>query len=127
MSEDKEIKEIQKVILPMIRKVLPNLIANELINTQPMTGSAGQMFTMGRISRWRRFQRWCSNKYWDWVPGTVITLKYPDNLSALLTWLEANVGRRGRAWNLQHKFTGLEVKFIWGKGKWATITAMKWA
>lgn len=124
MSED---REIPKVILPMIRKVMPNIVANDIAEVQPMTGPAGQMFSLGRLSRWRRLQRWCSNKYWDWVPGTVITLKYPDDPSALRAWLEENVGRRGRAWNLHHKFTGLEVKFIWGKGKWATITAMKWS
>lgn len=124
MSED---RKIQKVILPMIRKVLPDLIADDLANVQPMTGSVGEMFKLGRLSRWQRFKRWLSNTYWDWVPGTVITLKYPDNPDYLRNWLEENVGRRGRAWNLQHRFTGLEVKFILGKGKWASITAMKWS
>ncbi len=35
-----------KVILPLVRKVLPDIIAQELVGVQPMTQPAGQLFTL---------------------------------------------------------------------------------
>ena len=35
-----------KVLLPLIRKVIPNMIANQIVGVQPMTGSIGQIHTM---------------------------------------------------------------------------------
>jgi Major capsid protein Gp23 len=37
---------LNKVILPAIRRIMPNLIANQIIGVQPMSGPAGQIFTM---------------------------------------------------------------------------------
>ena len=34
------------VLLPMIRKVMPSVLAKEIIGVQPMTGSNGQVFDM---------------------------------------------------------------------------------
>ena len=34
------------VLLPLIRKVIPNMIANQIIGVQPMTGPTGQIHTM---------------------------------------------------------------------------------
>jgi hypothetical protein len=125
MSED---QEIPKVILPMIRKVMPDIIANELINTQPMTDSVGQIFRLRYGTRWQRFCSWLSDTYWRWIPGTVITLSTRGIVRSteMREWLEANVGRRGLVWNWQTTLQGLEIKFILGKGKWATMTAMMW-
>ena len=36
----------RSVLLPMIRKVIPTMIANQIIGVQPMTGSVGQIHTM---------------------------------------------------------------------------------
>ena len=36
----------RSVLLPMIRKVIPTMIANQIIGVQPMTGSTGQIHTM---------------------------------------------------------------------------------
>lgn len=36
----------QKVVLPIIRRVLPNVIATELLGVQPMSGPAGQVFAL---------------------------------------------------------------------------------
>jgi hypothetical protein len=35
-----------KVLLPMIRNVMPKILAHDLIGVQQMTGPAGQIFTM---------------------------------------------------------------------------------
>lgn len=40
----KGIKRFPKI--PMIRNIIPNLTANEIIGVQPMTGPSGQIYTM---------------------------------------------------------------------------------
>ena len=37
---------LNKVILPIIRRVMPTVIANEIVGVQPMTGPVGQIHTM---------------------------------------------------------------------------------
>ncbi len=37
---------LNAVILPIIRRVMPNLIANSIIGVQPMTGPIGQIHTL---------------------------------------------------------------------------------
>lgn len=37
---------LNKVMLPLIRRVLPSVIANELVGVQPMTGPVGQIHTL---------------------------------------------------------------------------------
>lgn len=37
---------LNRVILPVIRRVMPSIIANEIISVQPMTGPAGQIHTL---------------------------------------------------------------------------------
>jgi hypothetical protein len=38
--------DFRRIVMPMIRKVLPTLIANEIIGVQPMTGSVGEIHTL---------------------------------------------------------------------------------
>ena len=40
------IATLNKVILPVIRRVMPTVIANEIIGVQPMTGPVGQIHTL---------------------------------------------------------------------------------
>ena len=37
---------LNRVILPVIRRVMPTVIANEIIGVQPMTGPVGQIHTL---------------------------------------------------------------------------------
>ena len=37
---------LNKVMLPLIRRVMPSVIANELVGVQPMTGPVGQIHTL---------------------------------------------------------------------------------
>jgi hypothetical protein len=43
-------KEMAKVIMPAIRRVMPNIIANDILGVQPMTGPVGQIF--GQVARY---------------------------------------------------------------------------
>lgn len=60
LKEQKEITEDSfKVLLPMIRKQMPSIIANELLGVQPMTESTGQIFKFKHVnhsSRWYKFK-----------------------------------------------------------------------
>ena len=40
------IAPLNKVILPVIRRVMPTVIANEIVGVQPMTGPVGQIHTL---------------------------------------------------------------------------------
>ncbi len=42
----KFLSEFGKVLLPIMRRVLPNVIAADIIGVQPMSGPAGQLFTL---------------------------------------------------------------------------------
>ena len=37
---------LNKVMLPLIRRVMPSVIANELVGVQPMSGPVGQIHTL---------------------------------------------------------------------------------
>ena len=41
-----DIATLNRVILPVIRRVMPTVIANELVGVQPMTGPVGQIHTL---------------------------------------------------------------------------------
>jgi len=45
-SQAGNIATMNKVILPIIRRVMPTVIANEIIGVQPMTGPVGQIHTL---------------------------------------------------------------------------------
>lgn len=34
------------VLIPMIRRIIPSLIANEIIGVQPMTGAVGEIYSI---------------------------------------------------------------------------------
>ena len=36
----------RSILIPMIRKVIPTMIANQIVGVQPMTGSVGQIHTL---------------------------------------------------------------------------------
>ena len=40
------VEALNKVILPVIRRVMPTVIANEIVGVQPMTGPVGQIHTL---------------------------------------------------------------------------------
>src|SRR5579859_4400892 len=40
------VASLNRVILPVIRRVMPTVIANEIVGVQPMTGPVGQIHTL---------------------------------------------------------------------------------
>lgn len=46
MVSGNNIQQLNKVILPIIRRVMPNAIAQSIIGVQPMTGPTGMIYTM---------------------------------------------------------------------------------
>ena len=45
-TSDGNVATLNRVILPVIRRVMPTVIANELVGVQPMTGPVGQIHTL---------------------------------------------------------------------------------
>lgn len=43
---EKQYKQVSKVIMPILRRVMPTVIANEIIGVQPMIGPASQISTL---------------------------------------------------------------------------------
>jgi len=44
-----------KLMIPLIRKAIPSVIAKEIVDVQPMTGSTGDIFSMtDPWSEWRK-------------------------------------------------------------------------
>ena len=39
-------EEFRKILIPMIRKVIPGMIASEIVGVQPMTGPSGLVYSM---------------------------------------------------------------------------------
>jgi hypothetical protein len=48
---------LNRVILPVIRRVMPTVIANEIVGVQPMTGPVGQIHTQPIQDCARLFRR----------------------------------------------------------------------
>lgn len=77
---------MNNVILPMIRKVMPNIIANQILGVQPMAAGTGSIFNMAfgdkkynkkywpyqyTVDRaaYKEAERWCwerfKGRYWS--------------------------------------------------------------
>ena len=46
VTSSAQVAQLNKVILPVIRRVMPTVIANEIVGVQPMTGPIAQIHTM---------------------------------------------------------------------------------
>ncbi len=46
-----------KKLIPVIRKLMPEIIAHDLVNVQPMTGSTGEIFNLKNHNRWTGWER----------------------------------------------------------------------
>lgn len=77
---------LNRVILPVIRRVMPTVIANELVGVQPMTGPVGQIHTL-RV------------RYSDTVGGATPTTAGEEALSPfkIAEQYSGNEGTPGRA------------------------------
>lgn len=92
MSTD--LTEMQSVMLPMIRKVFPKLIANEILGVQPM----GNPY---------------NTKYWPYVAEVPF-----GNMAAVEKWCWQNF--KGRHWRSRGQWIAFkrEQDYAWYKLKW---------
>ena len=77
------------VLIPMIRKTMPDLIAKDIVGVQPMTSEVGEMFSMKYIEGYRKHDRFgtlshffiggwhvCDGK--GFIPLDEFVKRYPD-------------------------------------------------
>ena len=123
--------KIEPKILPLVRKIYPGMIAQQITGVQPMTDLSGIIFDLKVKYSWRyRLKRWWISFKWKCMPGTVIALPSPLSVPADLyrEWLETNVGKKGWDWEWYFNPKGtIDIKFRLGKGKWATVMALRWS
>jgi hypothetical protein len=62
------IGSFQKIILPMVRRIIPGTIATELVGVQPMTMPTGLVFSL----RFTYKNNAELKKYWHWIYSTLM-------------------------------------------------------
>lgn len=55
------LEEPKKVLMPIMRKVMPQILAQQIADVQPMAEPSGQVFSLNRIS-----YRWTQLPSEDW-------------------------------------------------------------
>lgn len=63
--KDEDRRKLNKVMIPLIRKQLPSIIANQIVGVQPMTGSMTNIFklkTKYAAESWRKKIMWLPKK-----------------------------------------------------------------
>lgn len=75
-------REFRDIIIPMIRKTLPSMIANDIVGVQPITGPTGSIFTMRSRYGTKSVHR--SWSYDDWLDGCGIS----DNAETVRIYIE---------------------------------------
>lgn len=96
----------QKILLPMIRKVMPTIMAQQIVGRQPMTG-AGSIFNQFFANKeynkkyWpyqyvitqdsREAERWCwdqfKGRYWNNYGRNFVFKREKDAVMFALRWL----------------------------------------
>jgi hypothetical protein len=111
------IATLNRVILPVIRRVMPTVIANELVGVQPMTGPVGQIQTL----RVRYAQTDAVTAPYPWNTGTTagdealspfkIATAYSGSASTgKADWTSALEGQAGNKINVQILRQTVEAK-----------------
>jgi len=87
-SVGRGLRDTQKVVMPMIRRIFPNLIASEIMSVQPMTtGPTGSIFTTNRTQFVRlpiKFTKSKIDLHWCCDFGNGLE---PASVSAIEEWL----------------------------------------
>lgn len=83
MAEEDAGETFRNVIIPMIRRTLPSMIANDIVGVQPMTGPTGMIFSM----RSRYGTGHTAHKAWsfdDWLAGN----SFPDTTDSVRIYID---------------------------------------
>ena len=101
---------LNRVILPVIRRVMPTVIANELVGVQPMTGPVGQIHTL-RV-------RYASNMT-DTSAAATSTIAGEEALSPFkiaTAYSSASTVSSGVPGASQTRYTGADTSILEGSG-----------
>lgn len=69
-------KTDKSVLIPLIRKIMPGVIAQDIVGVQPMTGSTGQIFSMSGEST--------PTTPWEYLENCTWSNRGPDETLAKL-------------------------------------------
>lgn len=82
-------KKLNKVLIPVIRELLPRILANDIVGVQPMTKGTGNILQIiNNIDEW---SEWCS--IFSLLPRQSINGK----------WIFGRINKCGR-WQLHRRF-----------------------
>lgn len=97
---------VSNILLPMIRKLMPNLIAQQILDAQPQRGAAGRIFTSWNTRKY-------NIKYW---PFQYVNTKY--NSVDIEQWCWSKF--KGRYWHSSRN------TFVFKRAEDATMFKLKW-
>lgn len=111
-----------KVILPVIKNVMPNIIAQEIVGVQPMTS---QPMTVGELDHA------CSTWYWvqpGSSPGEIFELeKSRQYYHDIETWIEEHCGPRGSWHEPDCRWWASNRKYIFKNEEDRTMFVLRWS
>lgn len=111
-----------KVLLPVIRNVMPNIIAEEILGVQPMTR---QPMTVGEMDHA------CSTWYWvkpDYNPGEIFELdKTRQRVAEIEAWIEDACGPRGSWHDPDCRWWASDRKYIFKNEEDRTMFVLRWS
>jgi hypothetical protein len=82
-----------KFLIPMIRKTMPSLIAQQIVGVQPMVGAGGSIFNMkSTYDGIKSLAQYLNKNYWPHQ----YTIRGMTNINEVERWCYDNV--KGRNW-----------------------------
>jgi hypothetical protein len=111
-----------KVILPVIRNVMPHIIAEEILGVQPMTR---QPMTIGTVDHA------CSTWYWvkpDYDPGEIFEYTATRRrVAEIEAWIEETCGPRGSWHEPDCRWWASDRKYIFKNKEDRTMFVLRWS
>ena len=98
-----------KILIPLIRQVMPQVVAQQIIGVQPMTSSSGSIFSQ----RMRFSSKVYNRKYWPHQYRISVR-----NMTEAERWCWDNF--RGRYWHSDYE------QFVFKRSEDAVLFALRW-
>lgn len=84
-------EDFRKVVMPMIRRILPGVIANDIMSAQPMTGPTGHVFRMNFPTyEYKNIMVEVTKVDLHWNCDLDLDGK-PDRVHAVMEWVKENI------------------------------------
>lgn len=111
-----------KVIMPVIRNIMPNIIAQEIVGVQPMTS---QPMTVGEMDHA------CSTWYWarpPYDPGGIFDYaRTEQHVQDIEHWIEEMCGPRGSWHDPDCRWWASNGKYIFKDKEDRTMFVLRWS